>query len=182
MDCHFIMDSFLHFTLASTTRLKSFKVTNMKRVRFGFGSLQTANDLWNKLEYDYRLIQDYSTDVYLFYNFFITAYHLVDWVNDGAEKNELEKIPEVNVAMHIANGSKHLFLSNPKNDSIKSTTSESYYVDGYYESDYYETVVYINFDDKYKTKFGSRMPAKHFAEKLMECWEGELRSRGIING
>lgn len=151
-----------------------------KKVKYGLASLQSAKDLWHKLEYDYQLIQEDSSNVYLFFNFFITAYHLVDWVYDGKDKRMLEEIPEINVAMHIANGSKHLFLDNPKNDSIKSTQQESYYTDGYYKSDYYETIICINFDDKHRTKFGESMPIKLFAERVMECWKGELISRGIL--
>jgi hypothetical protein len=46
----------------------------------GFFTLQTAHDLFAKLQREFDRLSARPTDIDVAWNFFVTADHLVDWV------------------------------------------------------------------------------------------------------
>ena len=143
-----------------------------------FASLQNYHDLWNKVKHDYELIQKQPNEVYFLYNFFVTAYHMVDWYAEGNKnlRKEIESNLIIKIAYHIANGAKHLVLNNPKNNAVESFQSESYYEKDYYEDGYYAHEILITLTEDYHSEFGKQMSAIDFATKLMEYWDNRFNN------
>ncbi len=52
----------------------------------GFFELSTPADLFRKLEVEYEGLESSPNDTYRAFNFFVTATHLADWINDGDGK------------------------------------------------------------------------------------------------
>ena len=46
----------------------------------GFFELQKPADLLAKLRHDYKRLQSMPTDTYAAYDFFVTGYHMLDWL------------------------------------------------------------------------------------------------------
>ena len=87
----------------------------------GFFELQKPADLLDKLRHDYKRLQSVPTDTYAAYDFFVTGYHMLDWLypNDKKRQGQEEKasVP-IQVCSHIANGVKHFRATAKKHQSI----------------------------------------------------------------
>jgi hypothetical protein len=88
---------------------------------FGF---TTVKDLKQKLGRDLEKLRRDPTDADVAFNFFITAWSLVDWAhprNRKAREALRSKHPVLQACAHLADGSKHLELDNPKHRSVVGT-------------------------------------------------------------
>ena len=85
----------------------------------GFLNLLNASDLFNKLEHDYDIYIQNPLDIYLAFNFFVTAEHLPDWIGDtGIKDND----PILRISSHLTTGAKHFSVTNKKKKSIDTTS------------------------------------------------------------
>jgi hypothetical protein len=88
---------------------------------FGF---RTPEDLLEKLERDLEKLHQNPGDADTAFNFFITAWSLIDWLhpNDHSICEALRhKNPILQACAHLADGSKHLQLKNLRHVSIRNT-------------------------------------------------------------
>src|SRR5215203_4773612 len=92
----------------------------------GFGTLQTPRDFLGKLRREHaRLVGD-RTNEDVAMNFFINAYHLLDWLHPGrvatatAERKRMEDTNILlQVTSHIANGSKHFRAEDRRHQFVQ---------------------------------------------------------------
>lgn len=83
--------------------------------RIGIWSLTAPSDLLHKLNVDLRRMQESPGDALAAYDFFVTAYHMHEWLaRDASHKTKLESAPLVRVAGEIATRAKHFRADNPK--------------------------------------------------------------------
>jgi len=76
----------------------------------GFATLQSAGDLLQKIRHDHERLRSAPEDVYAAFDFFVSAYHMLDWLHPNeaaARKAEEEGNVLLQVCSHIANGAKH---------------------------------------------------------------------------
>lgn len=88
---------------------------------FGF---ETSKDLLEKLERDLEKLHQDPGDADTAFNFFITAWSLIDWLypNKPLMRKALrQQNPILQACAHLADGSKHLQLNNPDHVSIRNT-------------------------------------------------------------
>jgi len=88
---------------------------------FGFRSPQ---ELLAKLERELTRLQQNPSDGDTTFNFFITAWSLVDWLHPGnpsAREALRANHPILQVVAHLADGAKHFQLGNPKHRSVLNT-------------------------------------------------------------
>lgn len=90
---------------------------------FGF---ETPEDLLDKLERDLEKLNQDPGDADTAFNFFITAWSLIDWLHPGKEnrstRNALrKKNPILQACADLANGSKHLIRDKPEHVSVHNT-------------------------------------------------------------
>jgi hypothetical protein len=86
---------------------------------FGF---KTPEDLLAKLERELAKLEANPSDADTAFNLFVTAWSLIDWLHPGdktARESLRNQYPILQVCAHIADGSKHLQLNNPRHISVR---------------------------------------------------------------
>ena len=75
----------------------------------GLFELQSASDLYQKLEWDFENLQRDYRDSRTAYNFVVTAYHLLEWVVPDADPDcrakrtkFLQECPALEICHHLA--------------------------------------------------------------------------------
>ncbi len=86
----------------------------------GFFDLKTPEDLLKKLEREYERLQQHPHDVDMAFNFFVTAEHIPDWLNDIAIKKQHSLL---RICSHLANGAKH--FEPTRHSAVSSTGRQS---------------------------------------------------------
>ena len=75
------------------------------------GDLQTPQDLLRKLQHDYERMKAQPSDSYRAFDFFMTAYHIKDWVGWADVEKYVVGKPEaatlIRTCGEIANNAKH---------------------------------------------------------------------------
>ncbi|MEX0812077.1 MAG: hypothetical protein WD048_07650 [Chitinophagales bacterium] len=154
----------------------------MKNSR-GFIELYTVNDYWKKLEFDFANLTKNKDDVYLAFNFFVTAYHLIDWVFQGRYSNDRAKLnskPILRLCNHIASGIKHFAVDSQRHKSVREIKKNRYFEKGYIEEGYIESPIIIYLEDELKSEFGESIAIIDLAKKVMHFWKDELTIRNLI--
>jgi hypothetical protein len=107
-------------------------------MRYG---LESASDLFAKLERDAKLLEDEVTSD-RFLNFVVTAYHLCEWVEKdngvgevakGDVRDNIRETECIKICRDLANASKHFELNGRyRNQTIESADSNSGFGEGRY--------------------------------------------------
>ena len=89
----------------------------------GFLDLRTHLDLFKKLEWEFKSLSANPKNSYLAYNFFVTAWHLLEWQfpdPDGksVRKSLRDKSPILQICEHLAVGAKHFAPTSTKHQSV----------------------------------------------------------------
>ena len=101
----------------------------------GFPQLTTHTDLIKKLEWEFERLNAEPENSFLAYNFFVTAWHLLEWKYPDPEgkkfRKELrENTPILQICEHLAVGAKHFVIMDPKLKSVAG--SENIRIGGVY--------------------------------------------------
>lgn len=89
----------------------------------GIFELETAKDLYLKLKRDFSAFEKDQLNSDLAFNFFVTAWHLLEWVypGDSAKQNQFRNSNVVlQICEHLAVGAKHFQPTSKKHKSIKN--------------------------------------------------------------
>ena len=148
----------------------------------GFFELLTARDLLAKLERDLVRAQNSPLDVDAAFDFFVTAYHMLDWLHPGVanrhKRDEIEKNSMLlQVASHLANGSKHFEATARKHQSVYETVKREgpFQADAFQQNafDVGDLVVYLEGDAA--AQFGRSINVVDLARRLVDFWRQELK-------
>lgn len=149
----------------------------------GFIELRSIQDYWDKLLFDYSELKEKNENVYVAFNFFVTAYHLLDWVFEGKysdERTQLNNKPIVKICNHISNGIKHFETDSHRHNSVKEIEKERYVKKGYVQDGYFESPIIIYLDENLKSEFGDSIEISELADKVMDFWKFELKTRNLV--
>lgn len=147
----------------------------------GFIELKNVSDYWKKLNFDYEILKENPENSYFGFNFFVTAYHLIDWIFEGKNPDERKVLNNtliLKIFSHIANGIKHFRTDRHK--SIKEIYKFRVFDEGVFEEDALKSPITKNFTEEFKEKFGESILATDFADYVMEFWKDELKIRNLI--
>ena len=134
----------------------------------GFLGLFEANDLFNKLKHDFEVLNKNPADIYNAYNFFVTAEHLPDWVENTKLK---DGNPYLRICSHLATGAKHFIVTNPKKDSIESLSVDIYVEEGDFENGYIKNIFLVELSDKEINELGiDRIEIMNLATNILSFW------------
>ena len=90
----------------------------------GWLGFKTPGELLAKLERELDKLRQNPADPDVTYNFFLTAWSLVDWFHPN-DKDARERLraanPILQVCAHLADGSKHFELRNRRHHSVVNT-------------------------------------------------------------
>lgn len=147
----------------------------------GFADLKSAGDLLAKLKHDRQRIRENNHDAYAAFDFFVTAYHILDWLHPDPTGTAVRKAlrdsePLLQLADHVANGAKHFVLTNKRHNSIMSVEDKS----GAFSAEAFSASFSANsiaFDGLHLTlTSGELATVPHVADSLVEFWESKLSS------
>ncbi len=150
----------------------------------GFIELRNVDDYWKKLNFDFENLKQDDENVYVAFNFFVTAYHLIDWIFEGQyteERTVLNRKPIVKLCNHVANGIKHFETKAKRHNSVDEIKKDRYIEEGYVAEGYVESPIVIYLDDNMIPEFGESIKIAELAEKVMKFWKLELFNRKLIN-
>jgi len=134
--------------------------------------LQRAEDLLKKLKWDLQRIENAPSDIYAAFDFFVTAEHIPDWINNNKIKNGNELLK---VVSHIANGAKHFEVSDKRH---KSVTKIELRTDSWPdESGVDGEHIYISFNMEDGRFSGLELSALSLARLVCEFWESNLEQK-----
>ncbi|MCI0400843.1 MAG: hypothetical protein L0Z68_06035 [Gammaproteobacteria bacterium] len=146
----------------------------------GFGSLKSPIDLLQKIRHDFERLRDAPEDVYAAFDFFVSAYHVLDWLhpNDEAGKKAEEvNYPLLQVCSHLANGAKHFEATAKQHTSVHDVVSEAgAYQRGAFQSSAFQVGgLFVRLDGQAASLFGAKIEAIAFAQKVLAHWEADPR-------
>jgi hypothetical protein len=146
-------------------------------------ALSTARDLYAKLQRDYAAFEADPLSVDLAYNYFVTAWSLLDWKYPGAahastRRNLRDTEPILQVLDHVANGLKHFALDAKKHVSVKGTDRAGGYMGnwfGNYMGDWFgRRGLFVELDGPARSALGNRVEAIALAKAAMSFWDQEI--------
>ena len=146
----------------------------------GFGSLKTPIDLLQKIRHDFKRLSDAPDNVYAAFDFFVSAYHMLDWLHpndDAGRRAEENKCPLLQVCSHLANGAKHFEASAKQHTSVHDVVAEKgAFQRGAFQSSAFQVGgLFIRLDDHAAALFGAKIEAIDFAQKVLAHWEADAR-------
>lgn len=147
----------------------------------GVFGLNTAEDLYRKLQADQARVLADPTDAFAAYDFVVTAWHLCDWRFAGklgpARSDFCNRHIAVRVCEHLATGAKHFSPGN-KHSSVSSTDTGGVWAKGVWGNVWASGVwaewIEIELDGDARTTLGDRISIKKLAELVMRAWAEEM--------
>ena len=145
-----------------------------------FGSLKTAVDLLEKVRHDFDRLETAPDDIYSAFDFFVTAYHMLDWLhpNDraGRETEEASE-PLLQICSHLANGAKHFEATAKKHITVASVeaTAGGFQRGGFQSNAFQVSGLYVVLDGNAVSLFGARLEAVDLARKVLAHWNNDAR-------
>lgn len=145
----------------------------------GIFELRTAADLYRKLGADYETLAAAPTNSYAAYNFFVTAWHLLEWTypNDRSTRDQIRNLnPVLQVCEHLAVGAKHLSPSDPKLTAVEQTGQTSHWPRGYWHPNYWargywRDALTVELAGAARDRFGAQIDVLPLAEEVMTFWK-----------
>jgi len=132
----------------------------------GIFDLKTPEDLVRKLFFEFQQFSNKPNDTYLAFNFFVTAEHIPDWID---EKNLRKQDPLLRICSHIANGAKHFMVD--RHHSIEQTEKERYVAKGYVAGGYVEEPLMVYLSEGEAKEIGeAKFRAIQLAEMIVDYW------------
>lgn len=144
----------------------------------GIFDLRSPEDLRRKLLADYELLKATPDDVYLAFNFFVTAEHIPDWIFPGSppprQRTTLKCDPLLQACSHIANGAKHFCVNRHK--SVTDTRRVggffgNYFGRGYWGRSYWGGPhLVIDLDGDAAAAYGQSISCMDLATRVVDFW------------
>ncbi len=152
-----------------------------------FSPLKNSTDLRDKLRRDLAKIESALLDTDAYFNFFVTAEQMLDWIFPGKagkkQRTTLRKSEVLlQVCSHLANNLKHFRVEDPQHDSIRNTRKESgnpgarVGVSQFGSTRFSEPSVpprlYVDLKKVAAAKLGKSIEAIDLARRVMAYWDG----------
>jgi hypothetical protein len=142
----------------------------------GFFELQKPADLLEKLRHDHKRMQIAPMDTFAAFDFFVTGYHLLDWVypNKKQRRRDEEKANVIlQICSHIANGIKHFQATRANHKSVadvrvrKGGFQRKAFQGGVFQVE----ALVIKLDGQAASQFGNEIECLELASLVLRFWE-----------
>jgi hypothetical protein len=152
----------------------------------GIFGLTSPRDLLDKLMYDFkRLKADEGRQAMLYtaYDFFVTAYSLVDWEKKhkhmtSAQATTLYDSMIIKICGDIANGSKHFRRDRPPTTTMKTHSAPPAFDPAVFQQNAFQTAwsawVELSPSEAQAVDVPEICPVLELAEKVLEYWRRTL--------
>lgn len=149
----------------------------------GIFDLASPEDLFRKLEHDYRRVQADATDVYAAFDFVVTAWHLLEWRYPGGKNREPGKAvwketPILRVCEHLAVGSKHFEPHDGKLTAVRDSQREAVWgkrvwAPGVWAPGVWRDDLVVTLDSPEAAVLGPRLTLPEVADHAMAFWRAQ---------
>jgi hypothetical protein len=150
----------------------------------GIFGLENSNQLFEKLKWEYSLLIEDDENPYKSYNFFVTAWHLLEWQYPGKENASVRTdIKKDNVILqvceHLAIGAKHFEPTRQNLKSVGSSGKGGVWADGVWApgtwaEGTWATWLEVKLENEAALVFGEVIKVENLAEKVMAYWEIQI--------
>ena len=142
----------------------------------GFFALQKPADLLAKLRHDYERLQSSPMDTYAAFDFFVTGFHMLDWLypNDKKRQEQEEKASILlQICSHIANGVKHFHARAKKHQSVADVrVQEGAFQRNAFQANAFQVeALIIHLDGQAAVQFGAEVECLALATQVLQHWE-----------
>jgi hypothetical protein len=150
----------------------------------GLFRLTSAKDLRDKLHRDFAKLAASPTSVDDAFNFFVTAWHILDWqypertAKERAELRDAEIL--LGVCAALANGAKHFVLDDPAlKKHVASTEERTSYFGRYFSPRYFGRAYFgagglqITLQGEAATRLGATIDAVDLARQILAYWDNQ---------
>ena len=146
----------------------------------GIFELRTAKDLYSKLKRDFSAFEKDQLNSDVAFNFFVTAWHLLEWAYPGDTFTQ-KKIRDSNVVLqiceHLAVGAKHFKPTSKKHKSVMSSDitggiwAKGVWATGIWVKGMWDEKLVVTLDGDAAYQFGEKIYAIDLAEEVMSFWQ-----------
>ena len=146
----------------------------------GFFELQTPQDLLRKLRHDFKRLGKSPMDSFAAFDFFVTAYHMLEWLHPGkSNKSKREQLESSNnllqTVSHLANGAKHFQATHKQHASVKYATVAQGTFGSAFSPDAFDVgELRVELDGDAAREFGASIRVLELADKVLSYWESNL--------
>jgi len=150
----------------------------------GVFELRTPRQLFEKLEADFKRVQSDPLDSFAAYDFFVTAWHLVEWKHPPATDATgrtalLARAPVLRVCEHLAVGAKHFEPDAARHSSVSDTESTSVWAPGVWAPGVWAPNTWagdlvVHLDGAARLTLGDKLTVQELAELVMDAWRREF--------
>jgi len=141
----------------------------------GFFQLKDASDLFKKLEWEYRNLRDHPGNQYHAFNFFVTAEHMADWMNESGIDIDKKDFTLLKLCSHIANSGKHFVAKAERHKSVKSAMHDGIFEPGVFEVGVFEESLQIELTPEEAKKLCvETIDSVSLASKVLEFWRARM--------
>jgi hypothetical protein len=144
----------------------------------GWFELRQPRDLLAKLRHDLQRIQRDSSDSFAAFDFFVTAWQLLDWVHPG-KQNERLRAETVKgddvlaVCQHVATGAKHFKVESRHAKSVRATGQRGTF-DRTFDATFERVHLVLHLDGRSAEVFGPTVEVADFAARVVDWWAQRL--------
>ena len=151
----------------------------------GVFSLNNSVDLFKKLEWEFDQLVAKPTNAYLAYNFFVTAWHLLEWqYPDRSERlirnNIRKQTPLLQICEHLAVSAKHFEAKSQHLNAVSVSKKSSCWSDdawapGTWAEDTWDSWLVVELNGDAQKVYGNQIKVEELARLVMDYWRSSLR-------
>jgi hypothetical protein len=141
-------------------------------------------DLFKKLEWEFERLTGEPNNAYLAYNFFVTAWHLLEWKypdphGTAARKQIRDQTTELQICEHLAVGAKHFEPTSSKLKSVSESKrrgpwSEGVWAEGVWSEGVWASSLEISLTGGAQQKYGDSIKAIDLARHVTDYWRAHV--------
>lgn len=146
----------------------------------GVFGLNSNEDLLKKLEWEYETLLNDIDNPFIAYNFFVTAWHLLEWTYPDPKGVEIRnRIRDINVLLqiceHIAVGAKHFVPTNKSLKSVASSDKNGFWAKDFWAPNFWAkgawaTWLEVKLEGKAAERYGSVIKVPDLAKATLIFW------------
>jgi hypothetical protein len=150
----------------------------------GILGLKNHHDLYKKLEREYERLKADPSDADVAYNFFVTAWHLLEWKHPDPKGKQIRAAirnatPLLQVCEHLAVGAKHFTNLQAKHASVTDSRASGvwgrgFWAPGFWAKGLWAEWLEMSLSGDAEQAFGKIVKAHEFAAKVIDYWKANL--------